>query len=73
MQRATFAPTPEEIALATTLGPRRYVDYHLDWTSIDDRPVKAMLAAPAYATLFLRPDQFVGQSTSNVANTLVRA
>jgi uncharacterized protein (DUF1800 family) len=72
VQRMTFGQTPSELNLATALGPTAYIEYHLNYEAIDDGPVEAMLAQPAYSTLYLKPYAYPTQSSTNVVNTLIR-
>lgn len=72
-QRATFGATPQDVALAGGMGWEAYVRYQLSPSEIPDPVVDGILATAAYNTLTFTPDQFVGQSTSNVANQLIRA
>jgi hypothetical protein len=43
VERVTWGWTPEEQALAESLGPEAYVDYHLNWEGIDDSETEAAL------------------------------
>jgi uncharacterized protein (DUF1800 family) len=64
VDRITFGTTPEELALARTLGYNGYIEYHLDHLSIVDTVADAKIAPlltlnQAYSALVPQAAQFV--------------
>lgn len=55
VDRLTMGRTPGELQLAETLGYEGYLQYHLDYESIDDSPLEAMLVP--YTTLTMTASQ----------------
>jgi uncharacterized protein (DUF1800 family) len=64
VDRITFGATPEELALARTLGYFGYIEYHLDHLAINDAAADAKIAplltlTQPYSTLTPQAAQFV--------------
>lgn len=57
VNRMTFGYTREEWALARSLGPRSYIEHHLNDAAIDDSAVDAILHGPGYESLWYTTDQ----------------
>ncbi|MDX2131916.1 MAG: DUF1800 domain-containing protein [Planctomycetota bacterium] len=71
VRRLTYGESPEEIALARTLGYQGYLEYHLNAGAIDDSAMNTRLAA--YATLPMTYQQMLGVADTQVANECIEA
>lgn len=71
VNRLTMGWTPEEQALADSLGYANYLEYHLNYTAIDDSAIDARIAT--YTTLSMQPYQLIGLSTSQLQTELTEA
>lgn len=69
VQRLTYGFTPEEYALAQSLGFQGYLDYHLNYTAIDDSACNARLSS--LTSLTLLPYQMFDLADSSVPVTQV--
>lgn len=69
VQRITYGYTPEEYALAQSLGFQGYLDYHLNYTAIDDSAASARLTS--LTTLTLLPYQMFDLLDSTLPVTQV--
>lgn len=72
VQRMGFGRTAEESALATSLGAAAYIDHHLNPQAIDDSALDQVLAAAAFNTLTMTPQQ-LSQAGGTAPTQLVRA
>jgi hypothetical protein len=63
VHRITMGWTPEEQALADSLGYQGYLEHHLNYTAIDDSAIDARVAA--YSTIAMQPYQLVPSTISN--------
>lgn len=71
INRITMGWTPEEQLLADTLGYHGYLEYHLNYTAIDDSAVNALLAP--YTLLIAPPYYLHGFNASIPTNQLCQA
>jgi uncharacterized protein (DUF1800 family) len=71
INRLTMGWTPEEQALADSLGYHGYLEYHLNYAAIDDSALAPRLAP--YYTLNQPPYQLIGSTSSVVTNQLIEA
>ncbi len=76
VDRVTFGATPEELALARTLGYQAYLEYHLNYTAIDDtdaatRTSHLTTLTQTYPELLLQTNGFVRNEL--IENVILRA
>ncbi|CAG0985200.1 hypothetical protein PHYC_01983 [Phycisphaerales bacterium] len=71
VRRLTFGVTQSELNLVRTMGYDAYLEYHLDWQSIDDSAVLAQMGN--YPTLTLTYQQMLGVTGGTVQNECIEA
>lgn len=71
VSRLTLGPTPAERTLASQLGYKGYLDYHLNYTAIDDTATNLKLAL--YTTLSMTPFQLYTESSAAIIDELTYA
>lgn len=75
VRRITMGYTPEEAALAHSLGYQGYLEYHLNHLAIDDSAIEARMNDASHTTLSMTPQQLytltVGQIISELTDAAV--
>ncbi len=74
VHRITMGWTPEEQSLADSLGYQGYLEYHLNYTAIDDSLIENRIAAN-YSSIAMQPYELVSTTLTNnqVINELIEA
>jgi uncharacterized protein (DUF1800 family) len=71
VNRLTCGMTQTELQLASSMGYSAYLEYHLNYTAIDDSAMDARMAS--YATLTMTQQQLYAQTSGLVVNELTEA
>lgn len=74
VRRLTMGVSPAELNLARTMGYEGYLEYHLNYTAIDDSAVETRLADPTrYSTLTMTYEQGLPLNAQQIANECIEA